>query len=58
MVTAFAATSGASPDDGYLFTLHRRADLIISGGESISPSEIGAVLQSHPAGAGAGTAAE
>jgi len=34
--------------DGYLFVLDRRADLIISGGENIYPSEIESVLQSHP----------
>jgi long-chain acyl-CoA synthetase len=34
--------------DGYLVLVDRKKDLIIRGGENISPSEVEAVLQSHP----------
>ncbi|GAC1565667.1 MAG: hypothetical protein NVS3B14_04150 [Ktedonobacteraceae bacterium] len=34
--------------DGYLYVLDRRADLIISGGETVYPAEIESALQSHP----------
>ncbi len=35
--------------DGYLYVVSRRADLIISGGENIYPTEIEAILLEHPA---------
>ena len=35
--------------DGYLYLTGRQDDLIIRGGENISPAEVEAVLQAHPA---------
>jgi O-succinylbenzoic acid--CoA ligase len=40
---------GYLDDEGYLYVLDRRDDLIISGGENVYPAEIEAVLASHPA---------
>ena len=39
---------GYLDDDGYLFLTGRKKELINKGGEKISPSEIDAVLKSHP----------
>jgi len=39
---------GQLDDDGYLYVLDRRDDLIVSGGENVYPAEIEAALQSHP----------
>jgi acyl-CoA synthetase (AMP-forming)/AMP-acid ligase II len=39
---------GHFDDDGYLVLVDRKKDLIIRGGENISPSEVEAVLQTHP----------
>lgn len=39
---------GYLDEDGYVFVLDRRSDLIISGGENIYPAEIEEVLLAHP----------
>lgn len=39
---------GYVDEEGFLFILDRRSDLIISGGENIYPAEIEAVILSHP----------
>lgn len=49
---------GYIDEEGFLFVLDRRADLIISGGENIYPAEIEAALTSHPAINDAGVIAE
>ncbi|VBB06113.1 amp-dependent synthetase/ligase [Lucifera butyrica] len=45
---------GYIDEEGFLYVLDRRSDLIISGGENVYPAEIEAVLNAHPAIAEAG----
>jgi O-succinylbenzoic acid--CoA ligase len=46
--------AGSIDDDGFLFVLDRRDDLIITGGENVYPAEVEAALSSHPSVAEAG----
>jgi O-succinylbenzoic acid--CoA ligase len=39
---------GRLDDDGYLYVLDRRDDLIVTGGENVYPAEVEAALLSHP----------
>ncbi len=47
---------GYLDQDGYLYVLDRRDDLILSGGENVYPAEIEATLLAHPAIEDAGVA--
>ncbi|HXD39152.1 MAG TPA: long-chain-fatty-acid--CoA ligase [Ramlibacter sp.] len=40
---------GTMDDEGYIFLLDRKADMIVTGGENVYPTEIEAVLYTHPA---------
>jgi O-succinylbenzoic acid--CoA ligase len=40
--------AGVIDEDGFLYVIDRRDDLIISGGENIYPAEVEAALTSHP----------
>jgi O-succinylbenzoic acid--CoA ligase len=40
--------AGRLDDDGYLYVIDRRDDLILSGGENVYPAEIERVLREHP----------
>jgi len=40
---------GSLDEEGYLFVLDRRDDLIVTGGENVAPAEVEAVLLAHPA---------
>ena len=44
---------GRLDDDGFLYVLDRRDDLIVSGGENVYPAEVEAALVAHPAISGA-----
>ncbi|HEY8517739.1 MAG TPA: AMP-binding protein [Candidatus Binatia bacterium] len=40
---------GYVDDDGYVFLVGRKDDMIIRGGENIAPAEVESILQGHPA---------
>jgi len=40
---------GVMDDQGYVFLLDRKADMIVTGGENVYPSEVENVIFSHPA---------
>src|SRR3990172_9146233 len=45
----YTSDLGWMDDDGYVFLAGRKSDMIIRGGENISPEEVEAVLYRHPA---------
>lgn len=47
---------GRQDEEGFLYVLDRRPDLIVSGGENVYPAEVEAALLAHPAVAAAGVA--
>jgi o-succinylbenzoate---CoA ligase len=49
---------GRFDDDGYLYVLGRADEMIISGGENVSPEEVEGVLLEHPAVDDAGVAGQ
>lgn len=44
---------GRIDEEGYLWVLDRRDDLVVSGGENVYPAEVEAALREHPSVAGA-----
>ena len=44
-----SATSGYLDDDGYLYVVDRRVDMIITGGANVFPAEVEKALIDHPA---------
>lgn len=44
----YTGDAGQIDDDGYLYVLDRRSDLIVTGGENVYPAEVEAVLVAHP----------
>jgi long-chain acyl-CoA synthetase len=45
----FTGDIGKMDDDGYIYLLDRKADMIVTGGENVYPTEVEAVLYEHPA---------